>query len=193
MAPLSDKRRRPAGQWLALLGAVFLLGVANALFPVLRFGSQIANWAAACVLFLVPLLAPVFVLRLQARRLFRILGVLGLTPLIAASLLLALVSGSCLQQTQSKGTDPSFEILARLPLEGSRVTAYLSNTGSMGSLTVFVRHEKTLVPGILLVRSVLGRYGARKATLSALGPLDVEVRVDGGDPTVIALRRFVYF
>ena len=192
MAPLSDKRRRPAGQWLALLGAVFLLGVANALFPVLRFGSQIANWAAACVLFLVPLLAPVFVLRLQARRLFRILGVLGLTPLIALSLLLAVGTGSCLQQTRSKGTDPSFATLARLHLEASQVTAYLSNSGSMGNLVVVVRHEKSLVPGILLVRNVYGRFGAREATLTAVGPLTVEVRTDGV-PTILTLRRFVYF
>ena len=191
MAPRSDKRRRPAGQWLALLGVVFLLGVANTLIPVLRFGSQIANWAAACLLFLVPLLAPVFVLRLQARRLFRILGVLGLTPLIAFSLLLAVGAGSCLQQARS-GTDPSFATLARLPLEASQVTAYLSNGGSMGSLLVVVRHEKSLVPGILLVRNVYGRFGAREATLTAVGPLTVEVRTDGV-PTILTLRRFVYF
>ena len=184
--------RGSPGRWLSVLGVFFVIGAANALFPVLRFDSQAANWAAACVLFSTPLVAPVFLLRLEGRRLFRILGCVGLTPLIAASLLLALVSGSCLQQTQSKGTDPSFQTLARLPLEGSRVTAYLSNSGSMGSLTVFVRHEKTLVPGLLLVRSVLGRHGAREATLRAVGPLDVEVRVDGGAPTVIALRRFVY-
>ena len=69
----------------------------------------------------------------------------------------------------------------------------MSNTGPVGSQIVFVRHEKTLVPGILLVRSVLGRFDGREATLIAVGPLEVEVRVDGGAPTVIALRRFVYF
>ena len=191
-ASLPPARRGAPGRWLALLGVVFVIGAANALVPVLRFDSQTANWAGACVLFLMPLFAPVLVLRLQARRLFRILGVVGLTPLIAASLLLALVSGSCLHQAQSKGTDSSFETLARLPLEGSRVTAYLSNTGSMGSLTVFVRHEKTLVPGILLVRNVYGRFGAREATLTAVGPLTVEVRTDGV-PTILTLRRFVYF
>lgn len=192
LAPRSDARRGRAGRWLAILGIVFLVGCANALLPVLRFDSQAANWAAACVLFLMPLGAPVLVLRLPGRRLFRILGVVGLTPLIAFSLVLALITGACGHETRSRGIDPSFETLARLPLSASRVSAYLSNTGSVGSLLVVVRHEKSLLPGILVVRSLFVTGGEREVTLSAVDPLTVEVRVRGV-PTIVHLRRFVYF
>jgi hypothetical protein len=159
---------------------------------VLRFDSQAANWAAACVLFLMPLAAPVFVLRLPGRRLFRILGVVGLTPVVAFSLVLALITASCVHETRSRGIDPSFETLARVMLPASRVSAYRSNTGSMGSVMVVVRHEKALLPGLLLVRSLFATAGAPEVTLAAVDPLSVEVRV-AGVPKTLRLRRFVYF
>ncbi len=181
-----------AGRPLLILGVVFLVGLANALSPVLRFTSQTANWLAACLLFLLPVLLPIFVLRFRMRSLFKVLAIIGLTPVVVFMLLVSALSGSCVYRTQSDGVDHSFAMLARVPMEGSRATAYLSNSGSMSDFVVVVRQEKTIVPGLLLVRNVYARSGVSKATLTAVGPLAVEVRTEGA-PTQIDFRRFVYF
>jgi len=185
-------RTRPrAGRPLLILCVVFLIGLANALVPVLRFEGQTANWLTACVLFLLPILLPVFVLRFQMRSLFKVFAMVGLTPIVLLTLVVSAMTGSC-AHTQSEGVDHSFAKLAQVPVEGSQATAYLSNSGALSDFLVVVRQEKTLLPGLLLVRNVYARSGEREATLTAVGPLAVEVRT-GGVATRIDFLRFVYF
>jgi hypothetical protein len=191
MDPASGTWTR-AGRPLLILGAVFLVGLANALIPVLRFTSQTANWLAACLLFLLPILLPVFVLRFRMRALFKVFAMIGLTPIVLLMLAVSAMTGSCAHSTKSAGVDHSFARLAQAPMEGSRATAYLSNSGAMSDFLVVVRQEKTLLPGLLLVRNVYARSGERQATLTAVGPRAVEVR-SGGVATRIDFRRFVYF
>jgi len=169
-----------------------LLGLLMMGVPVVRFTSQAANLAFGCAVFTLPVFAPILVLRLDAERLPRILVALGLTPLVGFSLLLALLTGSCLQDTRAAGVDTSFEPIAVLSLSGSHLAAYHTNGGATTDFGIVVRHEMRLLPGVLLVRNVFDEYHVADATLRLLGPRRVEIRTAGG-ATVVQLRRFVYF
>jgi hypothetical protein len=178
---------------LALLAAFVIFGVLNFLVPVLRFTSPVANLAAGCVLLILPaVLAPILILRLGIRPLLKALAVVGVAPFVLLALFLALLTGSCLQHARATGVDPSFDPLVVQPIDGSQVTAYRTNGGAMGDISILVRQEKRILPGLLLVRNVFGQYHAREATLQSAGPRAVEVRANG-TVTVLQLRRFVYF
>jgi hypothetical protein len=68
----------------------------------------------------------------------------------------------------------------------------MSNTGSVGNRYVLVRHEKRLLPGLLLVRNVYAGSDLGEATLTVVGPLSVEVRTVG-TPRRLDFLPFVYF
>lgn len=191
-----DESRHPrsdsAKKQLALLVLIMVIGLTNARCPVLRLSSQSANLAVGCVLLILPVLAPILVLRLDAERLPRVLAALGLTPLVGFSLLLASFAGSCYQRTRTTGVDASLEPIASLSVSGSRLRVYRTNGGATTDFGIVVRHEMTLLPGLLLVRNIFDEYHVAEASLRSVGPNRVEVRTAHG-AAVVELRPFVYF
>jgi hypothetical protein len=185
-------RGHRARQELVIVLAVLVLGFLNLEFPIIRFSWQTANLVFGTALFTLPLVLPLLVLRLNARRLPRILAAIIIAPFVAVSLLVALLTGSCAQDSRANGFDPSFEPIAVLPVSGSQVTAYRTNGGAMTRFGIVVRHERPILPGLLLVRNVFGAYPASEATLRASGAQGIEVLI-GDRATLLKLDRFVYF
>jgi hypothetical protein len=85
--------------------------------------------------------------------------------------------------------DGSFMPLRRLPLErGGRLVVYQTNCGATCSFGVVVRHERVLMPGVLLlVRNVFSRYGWDDARVEVTAP-DRAI-MEGSE---VRLRRWVY-
>lgn len=196
----SSPRRRRVLFDVALLFGVFLAMVANWRFEVLRFTSPSLNALAL----LAGLALPVIALVIAADRLTgprRVAAFALLLPPVVYSLFCGLFVTMNLLSIIGVGTDPSFESLGAVAVEGGRVGVYRTNCGATCNFGVAVRHERPLLPGVLLVRRLRGFYPAGAASFEALGPRTVRVTVpqsgrrsgDGVRSRVYVVEPYVYF
>jgi hypothetical protein len=189
--------------WRALLTAatlgLFFAAHANWRHPVLRLDSQAAN----NFVFLVALALPWVALALAQPALrgrHRIAHFAALAPL----LLYTLPAGTCAAGTTADaagdGVDGSFAPIRTVSLGASRVRVYRTNCGAPCDFGLVVRHERPVLPGLLLVRDLAGWYHAADARLA---PDRAAVRVTVTDtsrgyrgpsgPQRLAVRPWVYF
>lgn len=182
-APSADagRRARARAAWLnALALALFLAAYANERAPVLRLASAVANALAflgASALPWAALVAGQRVLRGRASAAHALLlapVLLGTIPLGTCALLTA-------GDTARRGVDHSFAPRRTLRLGPARVRVYRTNCGAPCDFGVVVRHERALLPGLLLVRDVGRWYHAQDATVRPI-PGGIEVTVVPTDP-----------
>jgi hypothetical protein len=97
------------------------------------------------------------------------------------------------------GASFSFDPLSQMEWQGSRIRAYQINGGATTDYGVDVRQERSLLPGILLVRRVDFLYPCASVDL---GPRVDGINVSGvglhcpglgTDARMYRLKRFVYF
>ena len=168
-------RRRAITSTALLLGG-FAAVLANWHYEVFRFSWPALN----AVALLAGLALPLVALVLGGGRLtgvWRVASYVVLFPAVIYSLFCGFFVTMQLLFTLGDGGDRSFERLGAVPVEGGRVGIYRTNCGPTCNYGVAVRHERKLLPGVLLVKRLKGFYPAGLATVEALGPRTVRVSV----------------
>jgi hypothetical protein len=182
---------------IVVLLAAWVAMVANEWFPVLRFESSWRNATWALASYTLPWLALGLTLwRLEKWR--RVAAMLMLVVPIAYTLILGpMVAMHLMSLRSTHGKDRSFQRVAAIPVDGGRIAIYRSDCGlPCGNEGIAVRHERRLVPGLLLVRRLAGFDGAHDARHDVIGPRRVRLSVEGsGAPRsrVYDVKPWVYF
>jgi uncharacterized SAM-binding protein YcdF (DUF218 family) len=130
-----------------------------------RFSNDIVNFVVGTLSFLLPFLTAFFALIIPRRWLTTVIAIVLLLPLLCFSALGLFFESLLIGDTFRTGLNPAFERIARVPMGGYSVGIYLSNCGAPCSLDIEVLQEKTIIPGILLVRELSGFDEAGEATV----------------------------
>ncbi len=85
------------------------------------------------------------------------------------------------------------EVVASVPLKGTRVVAYRLNGGATTDYSIRITHELPILPGIIVARELHREYHGYSASLTVPGPDLVSVSINDGKPKEHALRRYVVF
>ena len=188
-----------AGKWFICLLALYLLGIANWIFPAIRTTSAFANYTFMEFIFLLPSVLSVLAFFITKRLIFRLLLILPLIPIVLCSLLLGMLALFPLTDIVSRGFDPSFERLQSVQIDDSRITVYRTNEGATTSFGIAARQERPLVPGILLVRRIYGVYPGDEAEVIKLGKDTIKITSPAygnkrpvPDQAIIKLKPWVY-
>jgi hypothetical protein len=183
--------------------AAFLLG-GSALFfwqlrhPVIRFTSPVINEVLGLGLGLFRPWSAAFALFRVGRVWSKALTIVATIPLVFYSALFlfgaAMTSGNF-----KNGHDISFNCFAQSHWNGSNVRLYQTNGGATTDFGVVIRQERSLLPGLELVRNIDTFYRCRSldATPTNTG---IVVRDERSECPVFQassreypLRRFIYF
>jgi uncharacterized SAM-binding protein YcdF (DUF218 family) len=191
--------RRSAGIILVAV-AGFAALMANWTWPTFRFASPVANTSVLLVGFLLPWLAAWYAVRLP-HRWAQILVLMGLLPLLLYTSFFGFFASMHLASVVESGEDTSFQLLERAPYNGSHVAIYRTNGGATTSFGISVRHERKLLPGLLLVRQLGGFYPASEAVYEFPSTEQIRVSVgayredspDSAGTRVFDLKPYVYF
>jgi hypothetical protein len=151
---------------IGVLLTVFALGWANWRAPVLRLASPSANIAAFIVVLLTPAAALVVAFRRPWMRWISVL----LLPIAAIAAFLALFAILDYRDVLNRGQDFSFELVRELPQDGYVLRVYRTNGGATTAFGVVVRQERSVLPGIRLVRDVYRRHHADDAQVDRSRP-----------------------
>ena len=179
-----------------LLG-LFVLGAANSVRPAVRFASPVLDDVAALAVVLLPWGALAALGRVPGRRLRWGLGV-ALAPVLLLTL-----PGACFLafdlRDDTAGPVPALEVVRQLAVGAGRVRVYRATCGVPCSNTLVVRHERAVLPGVLVVRTLdIGADGDAGLATDARGSrvtvtLPDEVTGAVREPETFALRPWVYF
>ena len=187
------------GKWFICLLAVYLFGIANWLFPVIRTSSAFLNHAFMLLIFLLPSVLSVLSFFVTKRIIFRFLLAFALIPLALSSFLIGAISLFPLIDIMTKGYDPSFEHLRSTQLDSSRISIYRTNGGATTSFGIIVRQEKYLFPGLLLVRNIYGVYPGDDAEIIKLDDDTIKIisppygdKRPVTDEAIIKVKYYVY-
>jgi hypothetical protein len=174
---------------LAALG-VFWLAMLNWGHPVLRLSTSYANLLVIWLLLILPLGVAIAALVTQRGRVRWLLLTLAI-PAVLVSVIPFLGASLELLTTGFGEPDSGFDPVQRTALpHGGELVVYLTDCGATCSVGAVVRHERTLVPGVLLlVRNVYStsRYRAEDVRVELVGEYRARVDFD-----VVRLRRWVY-
>ena len=158
---------------IGLLATSSLL-VANWLHPVLRFTWAPLNYVAMACAFAAPLAAAILATRLPTRA-QRISSTLVLALPGLAALPLAALAFVGAVDTIRAGEDSSFLVTDAVRVDGTTLRAYQTNGGATTDYGFVVRQEKTVLPGLVVVRSIYSQYHAKGGRLRVVGPDKVQV------------------
>lgn len=207
---LQRARKRPVVTIAALLGC-FLLALLNYICPLLRFRASIANDVAILLVFFLPWLGLRYVFALRKWWQTAVAFVL-LVPVLLLSLLGGILAAIEVGYVISTGADfwSTVQHSTKIEMGAYRVVAEeFVYGGAAGGEAVEVRQERTLIPGVLLVRRLETVEDAEIASCRVVGPdeLRVELRLSGMKPgsqggpyqqigskdNEYHLKRFLYF
>jgi hypothetical protein len=188
---------------LPLLGFGFLL--ADGLFPFVRFRNDLANFVVGTLSFLLPFLTAFFAFVIPRRWLTTVIAVALLLPLLCLSSLCLLLNGLLIGDAFRAGLNPAFERIANVPMGGYSVSIYRTDCGAPCGMGIDLLQERTIFPGILLVRRLPGFDDAGDATYKVIEQdtllIGVPPNVDSYHPwasiparsETLHLKPFVYF
>jgi hypothetical protein len=186
---------------LPLLG--FALLEANAVFPLIRFVTSLANLSVAFVSYMLPIVTLIFALIVPRYTITKLIVALLLLPILAVCAFGCLVSGLRAMNVYGSGMDGRFKPIALAPMDGYAVRLYVTSFGSIDTPAVVVRQEKQILPGILLVRNLWEFDPADVATCAPIGRNAVRVQIpeakvdyEGTIPAqskIIHLKPYLYF
>jgi len=189
-------------RWSVILLVVHVLGYANWWYGPFRTSSPFVNYVVMIVVLSLPMV--ILVLSFGVRRL-ALRVVIGLIALpwalwCAISLLGAAISLGDIVRT---GSDPSCEYLHSTQTGSSRVSVYRTNGGATTDYGVVFRHERTILPGLRVMREIDGFYhcydgGAEPnnevaVSLSCTQPTGDPGRVTPLGVTNVQLKPYVVF
>jgi hypothetical protein len=172
---------------LLVMGVIApIMAILNWRLPMVRFAWWPLNYTAMVALLVMPWVAFVNAAELSQvwmRRLTRV----ALLPVVVLSALAALVCGLWLLAALASGADRSFELVDQLDTPAGMVRAYRTNGGAMTSFGIVVRHERSVLPGLRIVRDIYWAYPQDDVALTLL--TDGHVRVN---EATIALKQAVW-
>jgi hypothetical protein len=124
----------------------------------------------------------------------------ALAPLLLYTMPLGTCAAMDAADTISSGVHHSFELRGSLALGPARVRVYRTNCGATCDYGVVIRHERPVLPGVLLVRELGSWYHAGAAELAA-DPAGVRAVVTETSrdyrgpvgPHLLTVRPWVYF
>jgi hypothetical protein len=178
--PSASTRRRP---WqLAAVAVLFVVGLMNWRHPVLRFAWQPLNQAVLLAVLALPVVAIVMALGLRPRWIAWSVSLALLLPAAVAAVL-ALFTVLMLGDTLITGQDPSFTHVRDVPVAASTLRVYRTNGGATTNYGAVVRQERTLAPGVRLVRVVYRAYPAYDVRIALDSP--GRASFDGRPPVVL--------
>lgn len=153
---------------------LYILGMANAWLPVLRFTSALANIVVFGMLQFVPL---ALLLLVVARGTWwtRVLWALVLAPVLLFSLLASSCAALEAHYLSKDGIVRSFARLKAVPLTKGELAIYRTNGGATSSYGIVIRQECRIFPGMLWVRHVWGFGPASDVKVDLLAPLRVRL------------------
>jgi hypothetical protein len=136
---------------------------------------------------MLPLGAVVVTLRrLAGRTKWMVLAVAAPTIILSVFLLLGISLD--LAATTPGESDIGFAPIHRISLpHGGALVVYRTNCGATCDFGIVVRQERALIPGLLLVRNVYGKYPAHDALVEITAPDRARVQM-----RELRLRRWVY-
>ena len=162
-----------------ILLLIYILGLMNFFFPVIRLQYQVANQIFGLLLLFIPWVLVVngFFFR---RMLVKIINVV----ILIIPCLIALPYAFLITFMSSQG---AFMPIHHLNLESFSVMAYRTNGGATTDFGVVVRQEKEIVPGVLLVKQFYSKNHQADILIKRLN--DSVIEIDGKR---IVLKRNVY-
>ncbi len=107
-----------------------------------------------------------------------------LAVLYPCTLALSMVGGGLLSE---------HEVVASVPLNGSRVVAYKINGGATMDYFIRITHEMPILPGIIAARNLHHQNHGYRASLAVTGPDLISVSINDGEPKEHPLRKHVVF
>lgn len=175
-----------------LLGAM-AMAVLNWQYPFLRLANHWANEAVAVLACAIPLV----LLGAGVTRVMRwpnlwaaLLLSVGMGVLCLPFLLVGLFRAFTLPP-HDNAQDKAFEEVAQV---GEQVAVYRTNGGATTAYGIVVRHERQVLPGVLLVKNIFVQYRLAHVSCQLTGPRLTVRRAPAGPVLAdVALKRFVYF
>ena len=203
---MSPKRLAECYKWslshplacIVLLLGCFLLIQWQVSHPVIRFSDPAANYWVFLATLLLPWFALHYVFMVRTRWTRLLLSGLFI-PVLLFTLALAILTTSWVIHAVKHGVDDSCQPIARVGMGSSQVVIYRTDAGALTAVGIMVRQERTLIPGVLLVRELEDFSPAYTASYHVIGPDTLRVEVRHYNNNAVAgvgtyhLKRFLYF
>ena len=182
---------------LAVFGAANVLFFGNLFYPVIRFESPELNGLFGFALaFLLPWLAVMAIFRV-GRRWTTIIAIIAILPTV----LYSGVVGFAFMWTGFglDGRDNTFERFSDSRWQRSHIRLYRTDGGATTDFGVVVRQERTLFPGVEIVRPIDSFYHCYSLNVSAtdsgikLSDPAATCQTFSGRSREYRLKPFVYF
>ena len=174
---------------------IFILGVINFLFPVLRFSNEVANEIALILILSMPLLI-IIISAWLPNPWVQIVLFFCLVPIVGACLIIQLVVGMWLYADIKSGESTSRKYEKKL-INGSLIYRHDPALFPTTSDSVVVRQERQVLPGISLVRELYREipwnHHYNYFEIADSDSIRI-VMVNRTEPDlIIPVRRFVWF
>ena len=169
--PSSDGNRTDRRRWIHVVALLigFALIWANWRVPVLRFAWQPLNLATFLIALIALPTAAVQAFPLRPRWIARALSI-GLGIVSLGAVLVGFGTIALLVATLGRGTDPSFMPVRTVAASKYDLRVYRRDGGATTSYGAVVWQERTLVPGVRLVRALYRRYPAEDVRIEQVAP-----------------------
>jgi hypothetical protein len=160
---------------IGLASAAFVLIIWNWLDARLRFSNLLLNHLFLLASLSLPWIALSFLGRLAPGWKRRVVALL-VAPTLLVTLPLLPVIGVGIASVLWRGPDSRQKLLTRVDMGAYQVALYRAGPGFMTDVSVIVRQERPLLPGLLLVRDVDRLPSTSAADCAVLAP--DQLRVD---------------
>lgn len=168
-------------------------------YPFLRLAWPVLNDLVGVALAAaLPLITMIAIFRI-GRWWSKAVVILATLPVLLFYLVFALGASVLAVVYGHSGHDASFERFSELQWKDTRVGLYRTNGGATTDYGVVIRHEKTLIPGLLLVRNVDSIYpcysfdGTQSEQGIGITDGHSNCRALSGRHHEYQLKKFVYF
>lgn len=144
---------------ILILNIIFILSIINAIYPFIRFSSRLANYIFMIITLCIPTVLVFLgftIKNLYKKILFIILY--GIMVLVSGMFLIFTLILIAVSEDVRNVDAIGFSIIEYVQVGESRVIVYRTDGGATTSLGIIVRHEKEILPGILLVRNLYREY-----------------------------------
>ena len=183
---------------MLLLGLVLVvLLLLNTWFPRLRCEWRVGDYIFALVVFVSPIVLASLAVSARPRWLGRLVAVLGfgISPILLIGFFYAAFG---LVFTTLAGKDLSFIPTSELWQGSVRVRAFQTDGGATTDYGLWVRQERRIIPGLLLVRDLHNANHACGGRLATVAPgvirvtPDITFQTEKNHPVEITLKSFLW-
>ena len=169
----------------------------NTWFPRLRCEWRVADYLFALVVFVSPIVLAILALSARPRWLGVLVAVFGfgISPILVVGFFF---SAFGFVFTALHGQDSSFLPTAEIWQGSVRVRAFQTDGGTTTDYGLWVRQERRIFPGLLIVRDLHNAYHARGGSLTFIAPGVIRVtpavtsQTEKNHPVELTLKPFLW-